>query len=51
MTKLVRNSCEPRPRTRKARRVSTRQISIVILMAALFRALVELASAILTLIG
>ena len=53
MTDLARNSCEPRKnsRKRKTRRVSARQISIVILMAALLRALVELASAILNLIG
>jgi hypothetical protein len=36
---------------RKIRRLSTRQISLVILLAALLRALVELASAILALIG
>ena len=53
MTDLARNSCEPRrnPRKRKTRGASPRQITTIILMAALLRALVELASAILNLIG
>jgi len=53
MTDLARNNCEPKrnPRKRKTRRVTDRQISIVILIAAVFRAFVELAAAILNLIG
>ena len=53
MTDLARNNGEPKRhrRKRKSRHVSARQISTVILLAALLRALAELASAILSLLG
>jgi hypothetical protein len=52
MTDLARNKCEPRRNLRKrtARRASARKISLVILIAALLRALVELATAVLSLL-